>query len=232
MADAVDDAGEVVQITLHGPQRVVDGAGDFLRFLTLQPDPQAGTPDGYAFVREGGADVLLLATRGNVDAKFFERPNVAVHRACVATQDLGEILLGEQAALIPGLLAETANAVAAQHLCAVDLVIALAKQAEGDALHRAVLESDARSGLDLDASVEHLAVAQRSAAGRGEIDFADDIDDDLRLPRTHAGAGDNFVDHALVLGFGGQSAGLFRLAFLVSNLHGGGVFAVLLTNTP
>jgi hypothetical protein len=167
-----------------------------------------------------------------VDAECFECLDVATDGACIATEDLCEILLGEQTALIAGLLTEATDAVAAQHLRAVDLIIALAQEAEGDALHRAVFERDTRSGLDLHAGVEHLTVAQRSAAGRGEVNLPDDIDDDLRLPRAHAGAGDDFVDHALVLGFGGQSAGLFRLAFLSSDLHGGGVFLVLLTNTP
>ena len=70
--------------------------------------------DGHALVGKSGANVLLLPASGNVDTEFLEHFNVTTHGACVATEDLGEILLGEQAALIPGLLAETANAVAAQ----------------------------------------------------------------------------------------------------------------------
>jgi hypothetical protein len=51
-------------------------------------------------------------------------------------------------------------------------------------------------------------VAQRGAAGGVEINLADDFDDDLRLPGAHAGAADDLVDHALILGLGGQTAGL------------------------
>ena len=180
--------------------------------------------DGYPFVGEGGTDVFLLATGGDMDAEFFERLDVAANGAGIATENLGEIFLGEQSALVAGFLAETSNTVAAQHFRAADLVVTLAHEAEGDAGHGAVFECDASTGLDLHAGVKELAVAQWRVAGRGEIDFADDFDDDLSLPRAHAGAGGDFVDHALVLCFGCKSACLFGLRFLGSDLHGGGVF--------
>lgn len=113
----------------------------------------------------------------------------------------------------------------------MDLFVALAEDAEGDARHWALFEGDTCPGFDFDAGVEELTVAQEGVAGRGEINLANDFDDDLGFPRAHAGASGDFVDHALVLGFGGEPAGLFGLHFLCSDFHGGGVFVVCLT-TP
>lgn len=93
---AVTGAGEVVAVALHGAQGVVGVAGDFLRFLALQPEA-----DGHALVGEGGADVLLLAAGGDVDVEFFEGLDVAPDGAGVAAEELRQILLGEQAALLP-----------------------------------------------------------------------------------------------------------------------------------
>lgn len=62
-------------------------------------------------------------------------------------------------------------------------------------------------------------MAQWTVAGRGEIDF----DDHLGFPRAHAEARGEFVDHTLVLSFGGESVGLFGLGLLSSDFHGAGV---------
>jgi hypothetical protein len=61
-------------------------------------------------VGEGGPDVLLLAAGGDVDVEFLEGADVAPDGACVAAEELGEVLLGEQAALFPGFLAEPPDA--------------------------------------------------------------------------------------------------------------------------
>ncbi|MCX6878753.1 MAG: hypothetical protein NTW21_33820 [Verrucomicrobia bacterium] len=203
VAGAVDGAGEMVEITLHGAQRVVDVAGDFLGFLALEPEA-----DGHALVGEGGADVFLLAAGGNVDVELFEGADVAADGAHVATEELGEVFLGEQAALLAGFLAKPPEAVLAQFVGLRDLFVGGVDQAQCDAGHRAVLEGHAGPGLDLHTRVKDLAVAQRGVAGGVEVNLADDFDDDLRLPGAHAGAADDLVDHTLILGLGGQTAGL------------------------
>jgi hypothetical protein len=87
--------------------------------------------------------------------------------ARIATEDLCEILMSEHSALLARLLAETADAVAAQRVRASDLIIALPHHRKPDAGHRAVLESDACARLRLDAGVEHLAMTQRRVTRRG-----------------------------------------------------------------
>ena len=92
--------------------------------------------------------------------------------------------------------------IAAEHFRAMNRVIALAHEAQGDAGHRTFFGGNTRSGFELGADAEELTIG---AMGRCRGDF---------------------VDHALVTGSGGHSAGLFCLRFLGSDFQGGGVFVV------
>ena len=162
-----DDAGEVLQVALNGTQGVVDGAGNFLRLLAFEP-----VAHGLALVGDGRADVFLLATGGNDDAAGLEGSDVAADGAHVATEQPGQVLLGEQTALFFGLLGQTGQLVLAElNEVALGLRIVPVDQAQDDADQCILLQRLAGPFAGPKALVADLAAFEWARTGLPEVDW-------------------------------------------------------------
>jgi hypothetical protein len=214
---------KVLEVALDRVEGMVDGAGDFLGFLALQP-----MADGLSLVGDGGADVLLLAAGGDDHAALgFEVLNVAADGAHVAGQELGEVLLGEQAPLFAGFLGQAGQLVPAQAVGAAgDLLILAVHEGEHHTELAALGEGFAGALGGAEAIVTELAAFEGRGARLGNIDLVDGVHDDAGFPRAHARALHDLGEEALVLGLGGEAA-LLR-PFLIGGSFDHGVWLWLL----
>jgi hypothetical protein len=94
---------------------MIEPEGDLLRFESLEIEA-----DGLDAVRLSGTDVLLLAAAGHGQSLAAEVLDIADDGAYAAVEEpQGEVLVGEQGALLPGLAAESKDARPAKSLGAL-----------------------------------------------------------------------------------------------------------------
>ena len=116
--------------------------------------------NGDALVRDGWADVLLLASRGNLDTVFSQLANCPANRPLVAHENPCQILLTEQSALFASFFAKPTDSLLTHAESILERIVAM-QHGQYDADQAAVRKRLAGRLVGGHALVPHLPSSDR-----------------------------------------------------------------------